>query len=61
MLHDDDNLDVLRRHIQGESVDLVFIDQRFNLYSGYTILFGDKGPAGRYPFRHAVATAPVPR
>lgn len=35
-----DNLDVLRRHIKDESVDLVYLDPPFNSNATYNVLFG---------------------
>lgn len=35
-----DNLDVLRRHIPDESVDLVYLDPPFNSNANYNVLFG---------------------
>jgi DNA modification methylase len=37
-----DNLDVLRRHIPDESVDLVYLDPPFNSNATYNVLFGDQ-------------------
>lgn len=37
-----DNLDVLSRHIQGESVDLVYLDPPFNSNANYNVLFASK-------------------
>jgi DNA modification methylase len=37
-----DNLEVLRRHIDTESVDLVYIDPPFNSKRNYNIFFDDK-------------------
>ena len=37
-----DNLDVLRKHIQDESVDLVYLDPPFNSRRAYNIIFKDK-------------------
>ena len=34
-----DNLDVLRRHIDDESVDLVYLDPPFNSQATYNVLF----------------------
>jgi len=42
-----DNLDVLRKHIASESVDLVYLDPPFNSNRNYNVLFG----------RHAVEAA----
>ena len=39
-----DNLDVLREHIQDESVDLIYLDPPFNSNASYNILF--KSPTG---------------
>jgi site-specific DNA-methyltransferase (adenine-specific) len=38
-----DNLDVLRRHIKDESVDLVYLDPPFNSNANYNVLFAAKG------------------
>lgn len=37
-----DNLDVLRRHIDDESVDLVYLDPPFNSNANYNVLFAAK-------------------
>lgn len=37
-----DNLDVLRRHIDGESVDLVYLDPPFNSNATYNVLFAEQ-------------------
>ena len=37
-----DNLDVLRRHIQDETVDLIYLDPPFNSNATYNILFGEQ-------------------
>jgi DNA modification methylase len=37
-----DNLDVLRRHIDDESVDLVYLDPPFNSNATYNILFAEQ-------------------
>lgn len=37
-----DNLDVLRRHIRDESVDLVYLDPPFNSNANYNVLFAEK-------------------
>ena len=37
-----DNLDVLRRHIAGESIDLVYLDPPFNSNASYNVLFTEK-------------------
>lgn len=37
-----DNLDVLRRHVDDESVDLVYLDPPFNSNASYNVLFAEK-------------------
>lgn len=37
-----DNLDVLRRHVADESVDLVYLDPPFNSNANYNVLFAEK-------------------
>jgi 16S rRNA G966 N2-methylase RsmD len=37
-----DNLDVLRQHIEDESVDLVYLDPPFNSFATYNGLFSDR-------------------
>ncbi len=37
-----DNLDVLRRHVPDESVDLVYLDPPFNSNASYNVLFAEK-------------------
>jgi DNA modification methylase len=37
-----DNLDVLRRYITGDSVDLVYLDPPFNSNANYNVLFAEK-------------------
>jgi site-specific DNA-methyltransferase (adenine-specific) len=36
-----DNLDILRRHIKDESVDLVYLDPPFNSQQNYNVLFAE--------------------
>ena len=36
-----DNLDVLRRHVDSESVDLVYLDPPFNSNASYNVLFAE--------------------
>ena len=44
-----DNLEILRRHIADESVDLVYLDPPFNSNASYNVLFkeqtGESSPA----------------
>ena len=37
-----DNLDVLRRHVDDESVDLVYLDPPFNSNASYNVLFAER-------------------
>ncbi len=39
-----DNLDILRRHIKDETVDLIYLDPPFNSQATYNVLF--RSPAG---------------
>ena len=43
LLYYGDNLDVLRRHIKDESVDLVYLDPPFNSNASYNVLFAQHG------------------
>ncbi len=43
VLYYGDNLDVLRRHIRAESVDLIYLDPPFNSNANYNILFEEHG------------------
>jgi DNA modification methylase len=43
LLYYGDNLDVLRRHIPDESVDLVYLDPPFNSNADYNVLFAEHG------------------
>src|SRR5438309_11313958 len=38
-----DNLDVLRRHVADESVDLIYLDPPFNSNRSYNVLFRSHG------------------
>jgi site-specific DNA-methyltransferase (adenine-specific) len=42
LLYYGDNLDVLRRHIPDESVDLIYLDPPFNSNQDYNVLFGEQ-------------------
>jgi site-specific DNA-methyltransferase (adenine-specific) len=41
LLYYGDNLDVLRRHVKDESVDLVYLDPPFNSNANYNVLFAE--------------------
>lgn len=43
VLYYGDNLDVLRRHVRDESVDLVYLDPPFNSNASYNVLFAEHG------------------
>ncbi len=42
LLYYGDNLDVLRRHVKDESVDLVYLDPPFNSSQDYNVLFAEQ-------------------
>ncbi len=42
LLYYGDNLDVLRRHLDDESVDLVYLDPPFNSNASYDVLFAER-------------------
>ena len=42
LLYYGDNLDILRRYVKGESVDLVYLDPPFNSNATYNVLFAEK-------------------
>lgn len=41
VLYYGDNLDVLRRHVKDETVDLVYLDPPFNSNASYNVLFAE--------------------
>ncbi len=43
VLYYGDNLDVLRRHVADESVDLVYLDPLFKSDADYNVLFKEHG------------------
>lgn len=43
LLYYGDNLDVLRRHVGAETVDLVYLDPPFNSNANYNVLFEEHG------------------
>jgi DNA modification methylase len=43
LLYYGDNLDVLRRHVKDESVDLVYLDPPFSSNANYNLLFAEHG------------------
>jgi len=38
-----DNLDILRRYVDDESVDLIYLDPPFNSNADYNVLFEKNG------------------
>src|SRR5688500_2053586 len=42
LLYYGDNLDVLRRHVESETVDLVYLDPPFNSNASYNVLFAER-------------------
>src|SRR5712692_3151772 len=42
LLYYGDNLDVLRRHVDSESVELVYLDPPFNSNASYNVLFAER-------------------
>ncbi len=46
LLYYGDNLDVLRRHIKDETVDLVYLDPPFKSNQDYNVLFAEKDGTG---------------
>ncbi|HVC58340.1 MAG TPA: hypothetical protein VND15_02595 [Candidatus Acidoferrales bacterium] len=40
-----DNLDILRKYIKDESVDLIYLDPPFNSQANYNILFKESANA----------------
>jgi DNA modification methylase len=45
LLYYGDNLDVLRRHVKDETVDLVYLDPPFNSHATYNVLFAEHSGA----------------
>jgi len=45
VLYYGDNLDVLRRHVRDESVDLIYLDPPFNSNASYNVLFAEHSGA----------------
>jgi len=46
VLYYGDNLDILRKHIPDESIDLIYLDPPFNSNRSYNVLFRESGGAG---------------
>src|SRR3989304_3842970 len=46
VLYYGDNLDVLRKHIPDESIDLIYLDPPFNSNRSYNVLFKESTGAG---------------
>ena len=43
VLYYGDNLDILRRYVKDETVDLIYLDPPFNSNAAYNVLFGELG------------------
>lgn len=41
VLYYGDNLDILRRYIEDETIDLVYLDPPFNSNQSYNVLFNE--------------------
>lgn len=46
-----DNVDILRRYIDSESVDLIYLDPPFNSNRNYNVLFKDESGHDPRPAR----------
>lgn len=44
-----DNLDILRRYLADESVDLIYLDPPFNSNADYNVLFAEKDGRAHNP------------
>ncbi len=42
LLYYGDNLDILRRHIKDETIDLIYLDPPFNSNQNYNVLFAEQ-------------------
>ena len=65
VLYYGDNLDILRRYIPDESVDLVYLDPPFNSDRNYNVIFKDesgrKSDAQLLAFEDTWHWGPAPR
>ena len=43
-----DNLDILKRYVEDESVDLIYLDPPFNSNADYNVLFAEKDAAASH-------------
>ncbi len=59
VLYYGDNLDILRRYIPDESVDLVYLDPPFNSNGNYNVIFKDE--SGRKSDAQMAAPFPASR
>ncbi len=46
VLYYGDNLDILRRHVADESVDLIYLDPPFNSNQAYNVIFAEENGSG---------------
>jgi len=60
-----DNLDILRRYVDDESVDLIYLDPPFKSNQNYNVLFktqsGDRSPAQIQAFEDLVLSGTAAR
>ena len=43
LLYYGDNIDILRRYVKDESIDLIYLDPPFNSNQSYNVLFKERG------------------
>jgi site-specific DNA-methyltransferase (adenine-specific) len=53
VLYYGDNLEILRRYIKDESVDLIYIDPPFNSNRNYEVFWGETKEKRSFEDRHA--------
>src|SRR5512134_1528761 len=56
-----DNLDILRRYLKDETVDLVYLDPLFNSAQNYNAIFHDKDGASAGFYMHKMNEQQYPR
>ena len=49
VLYHGDNLDLLRRYIKDETIDLIYFDPPFKSNPYYNVLFAGRRPSGTKP------------
>ena len=53
LLYYGDNLDILRRYIKDQTVDLIYLDPPFNSNVTYNVLFGEQNGSQAAAHHHA--------